>query len=279
MADCAPLKNRSFKMKILAFDVGGTKTAYALVNSRGLLESDITTIGTPQNSDAIANIFRQAAKQYKADGLAVATAGVVFHNKVLGKPNNLPIGYETLDFSVLTGLPTIIENDANAAAWAEYKVGVLKNKNQAMILTLGTGVGCGIILNGALYYGKTGAAGEVRYPFAGYDLAKSAQQNGLNESDCFKIYELAHQGQTAALKAYEDWQKSIVSALTEINRLLDLEAVALSGSLSKIVNYIHIEESVNARTYRNPLKILPAKCGQSAGLVGAALLFKEKYHG
>ncbi len=266
-------------MKILAFDIGGSKIAYGLVNGRGLLASEITTLRTPQNSTAIAAVFEQAARQYKADGLAVATAGVVFNNKVLGKPNNLPTGYENLDFSATTGLPALIENDANAAAWSEYKIGALKNKQHAMILTLGTGVGCGLILNGALYYGKTGAAGEVRYPFAGCDLAKAAQQNGLNETDCFKIYELACQGQLGAMHAYESWQKSLVTAIIEINQLLDIEAVALSGSLAKIVNYTHIETAVNARTYHNPLKILPAKCGVAAGLIGAALLFKEKNHG
>lgn len=262
-------------MKILAFDVGGTKTAYALVNGRGQISSEINTVSTPQNSDDIVEIFRNAATKYKVDGLAVATAGVVFNNRVLGKPNNLPVGYEKIDFKEITGLPYRLENDANAAVWAEYKMGALKNTHQAMMLTLGTGVGCGLILNGALYYGKTGAGGEVRYPFAGYDLAKNAQQQGLNETDCFKIYDLARQGQSAAIRAYEDWQKSIVEALTNINRLLDLEAVTLSGGLAKIVNYTHVESAVNARTYRNPLKVLPAKCGEAAGLIGAALLFKE----
>ena len=265
-------------MKVLAFDVGGTKTAYALVNGRGQIISEVITQPTPQNCAAIENIFAKAADDFKADGLAVATAGVVHQNRLLGKPINLPAGYEKIDFAALTGLPYIIENDANAALWAEYKIGALKKMQHAVMLTLGTGVGCGIILNGQLLHGKTGAAGEIRYPLAGSDLAKAAQQGGLNEVDCFKIYELVKQGNIKARKAYEDWQKNLIAAITEINRLLDVEAVALAGSLAQIVNYAHIEAAVNSKTYRNPLKVVPAKCANNAGLIGAALLFKEKIH-
>lgn len=265
-------------MKILAFDVGGSKTAYALVNGRGQVASEVIVQPTPQNCKAIENIFTKAAKDFKADGLAVATAGVVHQNHLLGKPINLPSGYEKIDFAALTGLPYIIENDANAALWAEYKIGALKKMQHAVMLTLGTGVGCGIILNGQLLHGKTGASGEVRYPLAGGDLAKSAQQGGLNEVDCFKIYELVKQGNIKARKAYEDWQKNLIAAITEINQLLDVEAVALAGSLAQIVNYAHVEAAVNSKTYRNPLKVVPAKCANNAGLIGAALLFKEQNH-
>lgn len=263
-------------MKILTFDVGGTKISYALASEKGRLLSAVTTLPTPQDSAAIAQIFATVAAENKADALAIATAGVVFRNKVLGKPNNLPLGYDKINFAKVTGLPCLIENDANAAAWAEHKIGALKNMAHAVMLTLGTGVGCGIICNNRLLYGKTGAAGEVTFPLAGCDLAKFAEQNGIYENDCFRIYEMVKQHQSAALKAYEEWQREMIDALVCINRLLDVEAVAFSGSLARIVNYAHVEAAVNQRAYRNPLKVVPAECGSSAGLVGAALLYGEK---
>ena len=80
------------------------------------------------------------------------------------------------------------------------------------------------------------------------------------------------------MKIGKRWNIVWMNGKTEINQRLDVEAVALAGSLAQIVNYAHVEAAVNSKTYCNPLKVVPAKCANNAGLIGAALLFKEQNH-
>lgn len=263
-------------MKILAFDIGGSKIAYALTDSSGNLLSAVNKTPTPSTAAEISALIRITAQQHKADGLAIATAGIVFDNHLCNKPNNLPTGYENIDFTELTGLPYLLVNDANAAVWAEYKHGALRGHRHCALLTLGTDVGCGLILNDALYSGINGAAGEVRFNASGTTLANLAKQNGLTETDCFIIYNLAKQGNIAAQRTCATWSENLVSALIQINRILDLEAVALSGSLAKIVDYMQINTQIQQNFFHSSIRIMAAEAENNAGLIGAALLFAEK---
>lgn len=263
-------------MKILAFDIGGSKIAYALTDEQGNILNEVCKISTPATDAEIAAIIQMAARQNNADKLAIATAGIVFNNRLSGKPNNLPAGYEHIDFYEQTGLPYLLVNDANAAAWAEYKRGILKGYHHCALLTLGTDVGCGLILNDALYVGQSGAAGEVTFATSGTVLAKFAKQNGLNEADCFVIHNLAQQGNLAAKKAYDTWKENLVAAIIQLNQILDLEAIALSGSLAKIVDYAQLNINVRQICSANSIRIAAATAENNAGLIGAALLCAEK---
>lgn len=263
-------------MKILSFDIGGSKTSYAMVSKTGCLLSEVTTIPTPKKNEDIINLIQKAATENTFDGFALATAGVVNKGKIAFKPNNLPSGYDKIEFSSLLRKTVLIENDANAAAWAEYKVGALKGTENAVMLTLGTGVGCGIIVNGKLVHGKCGAAGEVFFPLAGCDLIATAQKNGLKETDCFAVYDLVNKKNAAAISAYQEWEKNLVDNIILLNSILDMERVVLSGSLAKLVDYATVEKAVNKKMPHNPISIQPAQCENNAGLIGAALLLKEQ---
>jgi predicted NBD/HSP70 family sugar kinase len=239
--------------------------------------SEVIVQPTPQNCKAIENIFTKAAKDFKADGLAVATAGVVHQNRLLGKPINLPSGYEKIDFTALTGLPCIIENDANAAMYAEYKIGNLRGLKNGIMLTLGTDTGCGLICDGRILRGKCGATGEVSFPFSGRDLRRLAAAHGVTETDCFAIYEAARQGETAARAAYHEWEDNLISGLKLLNGLFDTERFVLSGSLSQIVDYAKVATTLALLQPHNPADLKPAICGTDAGIIGAALLWTDTY--
>ncbi len=266
-------------MNILSFDVGGTKIAWALLNERGDFVSDINKVATPSTAAEIEQIFQTAAVQYDFDGFALATAGVVNNNRVLEKPNNLPAGYEKIDIADICKTPYIIENDANAATWAEYRIGELKNVQQGVLLTIGTAVGCGLICNGMLMRGKIGAAGEYDFKFSGRDLQKLAQDYSLAKKDCFAIYDLYKQKNNQAEIAYKQWENRLIDGLQMLNRLLDIEVVALSGSLAQIVDYEFVNAAITEKEWRNPPKIVAAKCLNNAGMVGAALLCINKMKG
>ena len=105
-------------MKILSFDIGGTKIAYAIIDEKGALQTEADTLPTPHNSFDIACLVADICSHNQVDGLAIATAGVVHNNQLAGKPINLPQGYENIDFNAISGLPCFMENDANAAVWA-----------------------------------------------------------------------------------------------------------------------------------------------------------------
>ncbi|MBR1826060.1 MAG: ROK family protein [Alphaproteobacteria bacterium] len=262
-------------MQILSFDIGGTKIAYALVDENGRVLTNVQTVPTPKSADEIIRIFKKTTMKYTYERAALATAGVVFNGKLQGKPNNLPSGYENLEFGDILKTPFLIENDANAALWAEYKIGSLRGVQNGIMLTLGTDTGCGIICDGRILRGKCGATGEVSFPFSGRDLKRFGAQYNVAESDCFKIYELARQGYESARKAYYAWEENLISGLKLLNGLLDTEVFVLSGSLSKIVDYAKVSTALSLLQPRNPAMVKPALCGTNAGLIGAALLCAE----
>ena len=201
---------------------------------------------------------------------------MVLNNKLAGKPNNLPKGYENIDFAELSGTTYVVENDANSAMWAEHKVGSLKGVQHGVMLTLGTDVGCGIICNGQILRGKCGAAGEVVFDCSGRSLQRLAAEAGSELTDCFAIYDLAVQQNGAERRAYKVWQENLLDCLQRINQILDTEAFVLSGSLAKIVDYTVINTSIKLIQPHNAPLVKSAVCGTNAGLIGAALLCTEK---
>ena len=263
-------------MRILSFDVGGSKISYALVDENGGLCAPAVKIKTPDNADEIEAFFKKILQEINSDGVSIATAGVVLNDKLCGKPNNLPAGYEQIDFAKMAQRPFLMENDANAAMWAEFKVGALRNVKQGVMLTLGTDVGCGLICNGTMVRGKSGAAGEISLSFSGRDMQKAAVENGLLENDCFKIHQLAQQNVKPAQKVYQVWEEHLVGGIKMLNRLLDTEIFALSGSLAQIVNYDSVNASLADLPEQNRPLVKPAQCRNEAGIIGAALLLKEK---
>ena len=155
--------------KVLAFDIGGTKIAYAIIDESGNFINEIIKVTTPKTSNGIYELLKTVIKgsEDEIDGVAIATAGAINNenNKIISHVGNLPEKYNELDFTSLTSKPIFLENDANAAGWAEFKLGSAKGTQNAVVLTLGTGVGSGIIVNGKLLKGKSGSAGEMHVRF------------------------------------------------------------------------------------------------------------------
>ena len=152
-------------MKVLSIDVGGTKLVYAIINEKGEFLNEVKRVSTPKNIDELKSLFKKIIEENESDVdmIAFATAGAVniTNTKVDSSTPNLPDGYNDIDFSLLSKKPVYVENDANAAAWAEYKVGSAIGEDNNITITLGTGVGGGFIVDGKLLRGKSGRGGEV----------------------------------------------------------------------------------------------------------------------
>ena len=152
----------------IGVDVGGTKIAIGAVTSAGRILYKATA-PTPQDQDDVVEHILAMIKDLQdryphVAAVGVGAAGMIDWptGHIRWAPNN---SYSDLPLQQLlaerSGLPAVVENDANAAAWAEAAVGAGAGLGNIIALTIGTGIGAGIILNGELQRGETGIAGEA----------------------------------------------------------------------------------------------------------------------
>ena len=241
--------------------------------------------------------MKKISKEYEnnVDFIALATAGAVNNENtgVIGSTANLPEGYKDIDFSSLSDKKVFIENDANCAAWAEYKIGASKGMKNSVMLTLGTGVGGGIIIDGKLLKGKSGAAGEMHFALSrmkerdctcgSWDCFEAyASGNGLkrtaeiitNNPDIttYDVIEMANNNDSKCILALRMWQEDIILGIVGLANLFDPDCFVLSGSMEKFVNTNEVEKRVNQVIVTTPTKIYHAASGNYSGMIGAVLL-------
>ncbi|MFW5416077.1 ROK family glucokinase [Nocardiopsis sp. CNT-189] len=154
---------------VIGVDIGGTKVAAGVVNPSGRVLARLRA-ETPDRSksprvveDTIAGVVEELRAEYPVKAVGVGAAGFVDERRsnVLFAPH-LSWRDEPLReaLSARLGLPVAVENDANASAWAEMRIGAGRGHRDAVVVNLGTGIGGAIVLNGALYRGRHGIAGE-----------------------------------------------------------------------------------------------------------------------
>jgi len=284
-------------MKALAIDVGGTKIYSAIIDKNGNITSEIEKHSTPKVLNEIKSLFKEIIKKHEeeVDVIAFATAGAVNNEntKVISSTGNLVEGYRTIEFDKLSNKKVFVENDANAAAWAEHIIGASKGMPNSVMLTLGTGVGGGIILNNKLFKGKSGAAGEMHFKMypdkrrkctcgswdcfeayaSGTGLKKTAEDISKNPKittyDVIGGLELKDELMT---KIFNKWQDDILAGIIGLANLFDPDCVVLSGSMAEFVDTQYLETETNSQIVTQPIKVLKATAGNYSGMIGAALL-------
>ncbi|OII61478.1 MULTISPECIES: ROK family glucokinase [unclassified Streptomyces] len=150
----------------IGVDIGGTKIAAGVVDEEGTI-LDIHRVPTPPTSegivDAICTAVSEAGRGHDVEAVGIGAAGYVDDKRatVLFAPN-IHWRHEPLKDKVeqRTGLPVVVENDANAAAWGEYRFGAGQGHDDVICITLGTGLGGGIIIGNKLRRGRFGVAAE-----------------------------------------------------------------------------------------------------------------------
>lgn len=287
--------------KALAFDIGGTKIYSTIIDESGKVVSKIEKFSTPKTLEEIKNILKNQISKHEQDVdiIAIATAGAVNNenSKVLGSTGNLVEGYYTIDFQSLSSKKVFLENDANAAAWAEYKIGASKDSSVSVMLTLGTGVGGGIIINNQLLKGKSGAAGEMHfklYPdkrrkctcgswdcfeaYASGTALKWDAEEMLNNPDVttYDVMDGVKSGDKKMIAVFEKWQQDLTAGIIGLANIFDPDCIVLSGSMAQFVDNKKIEEEVNKEIVTTPTSIRLATAGNYAGMIGVALLAFER---
>ena len=283
--------------RALAFDIGGTKIYSTIIDENGSICDEIEKFSTPKTLEDIKTLLKQqiSKKENLADIIAIATAGAVNNSNsaVIGSTGNLVEGYSTINFQALSNKRVFLENDANSAAWAEYKIGASQNTTVSIMLTLGTGVGGGIIINDKLLKGKSGAAGEMHFKMYNDKRRKCS----CGSWDCFEIYASGtalkldaeeilnnknvttydvikgvNDGDEKMISVLKCWQNDIISGIKGLVNIFDPDCIVLSGSMAEFIDTKKVEQEVNSDIVTTPTSIRLAKAGNYSGMIGVSLL-------
>ncbi len=298
--------------KALSIDIGGTKICYAIIDENGEYLTAPQKVSTPKSAEEIFSLLSSLASEYdeQIDAVAMATAGAVNRDntRVVSSTPNLPSGYNALDFSKISSKKVFVENDANAAAWAEYKLGAAKGCDYSIVVTLGTGIGSGVINNGALIRGKSGAAVECgsmkifadkrqkctcgRYDCweayaSGTGLRRCVQSMALSEPEfstsmfkdkniedltTYDVIDGVRADDAFCKKVFAQWLEYLYVGVVNLVDIFDPQCIVLSGGMGEFIDVEQLENRVNAEIVVQPVKIRLAKMKNNAGMIGAALL-------
>ena len=314
-------KNPSSDSLVFAVDLGGTHLRAALVDDAGRILNQLKQ-ETPKGDSAlcIVNALVNAAQQWESDKLPVVAASIMVpgavdcKKAVVLQAPNLPslVNFELkAELERRLGWPAFIENDANAAAVGEMWMGAARGCCDVISVTLGTGVGGGVILDGKLWRGSHGSAGEIGHttvdPFSGLKckcgntgclelfasataIVRMTRENlasvepGFPDSElkseeltAAKVYEAGRNGDELALAVFKRFGMYLGIGLANLINLIDPQIIVISGGavngwdLFAPEMYRQVEERA-FRTTAQQVKIARAECGDNAGLLGAARL-------
>ncbi len=300
---------------IVGVDIGGTKIALGLVDDNGavVIRTEIPVqveLGPANARDRILKILRKQVHETGAGliGIGIACTGPVDTiTGELGDVNTLP-GWQgwnpVRELADAFGVPAALENDADAAALGEARWGAGKGKRSLVSITVGTGIGAGIILNGDVYRGAMHAHPEIGHHIVEQggplctcgasgcweSLASGpaleqwyADQNPSEERRTGKeICALARTGDAGAQRAVEHLAKYLGIGLSNVVSMLMPEVIALSGSVMQNADLLleRIRAIVRSNCRLVPVEsceIAVSSLGSDAGLIGAAQVWHNRF--
>ncbi len=312
------------KIQIVAgIDVGGTNTAFGFVDSNGKIvaESSIQTHSEQNANQLFERLFaelnmisRKIEKEYEVVGIGIGAPNANYYKGTVELPPNLNWGFVNVLEIVkkYSPLPSAITNDANAAAIGEMIFGAAKGMKDFIVITLGTGLGSGIVVNGELVYGADGFAGEVGHTI----VDPNGRECGCGRKGCLEtyasasgirrtVYELicntntpsklrnisfdqltakdisdaaAASGDKLALEAFDYTAKILGLKLADAVAHLSPEAIVLFGGLALAGDLIFVPtkrymEEYMLNIFKNKVKLIPSALpGGNAAVLGAAAL-------
>lgn len=274
---------------VLAFDIGGTKTLAALVRGNEVLDRRVvatpTAIGAPGWIEQIAGLAADWRGDYAH--AAAAVTGLVVDGKWSSlNPETLaiPAAYPLADLLGETlEVPMDVVNDAQAAAWGEYRFGAGRERDM-VFLTISSGIGGGIVLGGQLLRGARGIAGSLgqmpRSPrggpvrletlASGFGMAGAAKSAG-HAGDARDIFASARDGAAWAESILSDTAAELAAAIAGLQAIVDPECVVLGGGVGLAEGFLgRLREALSAY----PTVLVPdltlSVLGVEAGIIGAA---------
>ena len=287
-------------MNILAIDIGGTMIKYGLVSSDGeILSTNKIETEAEKGLENILNKIDNIFKRYKENnpvGVAVSGTGQIngIIGKVIGGNPIIPNWIGANLVKILEekyNLPAVLENDVNCVALGEKWIGAGKNLKNFICLTIGTGIGGGIILNNQLFRGENFVAGEFGHilikkgefeQFASTTalirLVKERTGNTLNGKE---IFDLEKKEIVEYQEVISEWIENLTDGLSSIVYCFNPANIILGGGVIEqgevLIN--RIKNSLFKKIglqFKEKLNIIQAKLGNNAGMIGASYLLLEK---
>jgi glucokinase len=280
----------------LGVDLGGTQLRMAAVHADGSLASEVIStptgraFGPPDLRQALVDLkarLRGTLNGKHAEALGFGTAGVVVEGRPLTQSENLPLLNGTDVASLVRDVaevPVRLENDARCFTLAEARFGAGRGARDVCGITLGTGVGCGVMVDGRLQHGANFQAGEVwRIPMRGQHLEHfvsgagivraffEAGGGGPAEQDAAAVVEKARAGDAAALAAWRVFSEDLAFLCETVISLLDPSVIVLGGSLAQARDLYRplLDERLRAHP---ATRVEASALGNAAGVIGAAAL-------
>lgn len=305
----------------IGIDLGGTTIKGGVVNSEGeiLFKKVIPTNAWGETNEIVEDIIslvkalQEELSKEALEVIGVGVPGMVTHeNSYIETCANINLSKTNLK-KILEreiGVPTFIDNDANVAAIAEYEIGSLKKYQSGMLITLGTGVGGGIIINNEVIRGSHGIGAEIGHMVVGenfYDcncgrngcLETFASASAINEyakkllRDTSEdsvlrgkeisakiVFDGARTGDQLCEKVINRFAEYLSKGIVNFINILDPEAIALGGGISNAGEYLIdlLEEKIKEDLYTQDAefaKLLLAELKNDAGIVGAGFMAKR----
>lgn len=186
------------KPYVIGLDLGGTNSVFGIVDRRGTIIAT-TSVKTQEQNDvevyvdncctALKKIIEEVGGIEKIQAMGIGAPDANYYTGIIDNPANLPWKGEiplAKMFSDRLGIPVALTNDANAAAIGEMAYGAAKGMKNFIMITLGTGVGSGIVVNGQVVYGSDGFAGELGHVIV--DKSSEARSCGCGRKGCLETY-------------------------------------------------------------------------------------------
>lgn len=292
-------------MKIIGIDIGGTTIKADLYDEFGTSLNhfkEIETIidydlGTNRILNQVCDLIGEYTLNHSIDGVGISTAGVVNANtgEIIYAGYTIP-GYIGVNFTAEIekrfGLYTFVENDVNCAALGELWKGQAKDKKNVVMVTIGTGIGGSIIVNGQIVNGFNYTAGEVGYiPVGNSDWQSKASTTALIHLYQKKSLKTNQTGRTfftdlssgdkVAKETFEIFVENLTKGLLTISYLLNPEILILGGGIlaKKDILLPEIQSSLAKNAMDNrflPNNVVAATLGNEAGRIGAVKNFLDR---
>ena len=312
---------------VVGIDVGGQTSKIGVVDARGtvlaqtVIRTDTYDTVEPyiaELAEAVKKVIAESGTEGKVRGIGVGAPNGNYYTGTIENAPNLLWGRQKVEFAKLLseamgGLPVALTNDANAAAVGEMTYGAARGMKNFIMITLGTGVGSGIVINGEVVYGHDGFAGELGHTTAVRNNGRSCGcgRTGCLEAYCSAmgvartarewlelsdepsllrnldsiaskdVYDAAKEGDKLALKVFEFTGKILGRSLADFIAFSAPEAIVLFGGLARAKEFLTepILESMNANVltlWKNKVELVYSQLKESdAAILGASALAWE----
>ncbi len=312
---------------VVGIDVGGQTSKLGVVDARGTVLAQ-TVIRTDTYSEvepyiaelaeAVKKVIKDAGAEGNVRGIGVGAPNGNYYTGTIENAPNLLWGHDKVEFAKLLteamdGMPVSLTNDANAAAVGEMTYGAARGMKNFIMITLGTGVGSGIVINGEVVYGHDGFAGELGHTSA---VRNNGRLCGCGKTGCLEayasatgvartarewleltdepsvlrsldtiaskdVYDAAKEGDKLALKIFEFTGKILGRSFADFIAFSAPEAIVLFGGLARSKEFLlgPMEEAMNSNLlpmWRDKVKIVFSQLKESdAAILGASALAWE----